>query len=195
MVRFQKFGPCGLKVSMFFFKNCVRSSKIFINVLLSLSVRHELYQSHLRSGGDLRCEVIIKKPVEFDIQVYSSAIQRSVETSKLVLPTDNCVSATVKGTVYKKGDVVVLRQESYQYCVEVGRILFVLHDNKEKLFVLVEHLETDFVPHMRVYRLGDVLKYECVCIEDLLSPFPLNVYQLKEGNYIRLKHGLVSTKL
>ncbi|KAK3919983.1 Catalase-peroxidase [Frankliniella fusca] len=146
-----------------FFKNCIRSSTNFIKVLLSLSVRHELYQCFLRSGGDVRCEITIKKPVRFDLQLYSDSIQSAIAMSTLSLPVEHCASATVKGTVYKNGEAVVLRQEGYQCFVEVRRIRFLLYDNKEKLYVLVENLETDFVPHMRAYKLGSVLKYECLC--------------------------------
>lgn len=176
-----------------YFKRCIRNLKNFKNLTLSLSEKHELYQCLLRLGAGLRNLQIVKNETELRIHVYCHNIQKAICEQGLNIDTMECNSVLIKGTSYKRGDVVVLRQEPYQYNVEFGKICMILYDFQEKISFVLEILETTFNPHLRVYELGSIIRYECVFVEELLSYEPLHIYFLNTVQLVRLKHGIVKS--
>lgn len=52
----------------------MRNIKCFKNVTLTLSEKHELLQSFLRSGARLRCELHLTEETEFNVNHYSEGL-------------------------------------------------------------------------------------------------------------------------
>ncbi|KAE8746883.1 hypothetical protein FOCC_FOCC006303 [Frankliniella occidentalis] len=178
-----------------FFKRCIRAFRNFINPTLSLSVRHELYQAYRRSGADRHCKVNVMGDSDSFLQNYSDEIKREISSKHLSAGINECVSAEVLGTIYKKGNIVAIRQTTYQYEVEIGRILLVLYDNKDGVYLLLEKLATEFIPHLRVYEVGCKISYECISVCELMSTQSLHVYPSGSHLYVKLHHALVSDEL
>ncbi|KAE8738904.1 hypothetical protein FOCC_FOCC015605, partial [Frankliniella occidentalis] len=109
-----------------FFKKCIRSSKNFINPLKSLTTRHELYQCYLRSGARDRCTISASSCSEFNPSMYSNDIQVALSEGGLPLQIEECASVKVKGTLYQKGNIVVLSQTAYQSDIQMARIVLLL---------------------------------------------------------------------
>lgn len=110
----------------------------------------------------------------------------------IVSKVQKCVSVVVKGTTYAKGDIVVLRQDSYQCNIQMGKITLILYDNKEEIYLVVNILQVKFIPNLRVYELRDSTQHECVSISEL-SSYPLHVYTIDTNQFVKLKYGLVSS--
>ena len=178
-----------------FFKRFTRVLGNFKNVTLSLSVKHELFQSLLRQGSDLRKIQNVEGERLFHPTWYCNDIQTALRGKGLRHDTMECTKAVIRGISYKVGDVLVLRQEHYQFNVEMGRISLILYDCNEKISFLLEVLKTNFKPRFRVYQLGSVLRYECIPVEELLSYEPLHVYTVNTVLKVRLKHGLVGYEM
>lgn len=178
-----------------FFKGVVRRCRQFINLLLQLSTKHELLQAYLRTGADSRCDIKVFDDVDFIPHNYAVPLQQAIRALNFTTGVRECAKVAFKGTTYQKGDIVTLRQRGYQYKVEMGRITIILFDNNEEIFFLVEKLNCNFVPLIRMYELGASLSYECISVKDLMSYQPLHVYTKHARLYVKLKSGLVSDKL
>ena len=161
----------------------------------TLSEKHELLQSILRSGAGLRYELHLNEDNEFHMHRYSEKIQKSVLAANLSGKVTECSSATFRGNLYKKGDALAVRQEAYQYNVQMGRIAIILCNSEERLHFVVEILDTVFEPNLRLYELGNLIGYECLSFEKLLSYNPLHVYVQNTVSYVKLKHALVLSPL
>lgn len=177
-----------------FFKRCIRASRNFINPTKSLSVRHELHQAYLRSGNDRHCKVNVVGDIDFFIHTYSEEIQQAIGR-KLPPGCRDCLKATVNGIIYQKGEFVIIRQKSYQVEVEMGRIVLILYDNNEEIYLLVENVRTVFIPHLRVYEVGPKISYECISVKDLASAQSLHGYLLGTHLYVKLRFAVVSDVL
>jgi len=174
-----------------FFKRSVKSSRNFINVLKSLTERHELFQCYLRSGARDRCMILTSSSSEFNPTMYSAQIQCALAMCGLPQQIEECSSVTVKGTLYQKGNIVALQQTAYQCDVQMGKIVLLL-SSENRVFFGVEVLEADFVPHLRAYKLtGTKDSVKCVEQTSLLTYYAHHVYKLNDGNYVKLHHGLV----
>ncbi|XP_034237327.1 uncharacterized protein LOC117642841 [Thrips palmi] len=153
------FGPMCLTWSMrfeskhSFFKRFARMLRNFRNVLFPLGIKHELFMSYLRLGVELRCDLKPTLSGEFHANVYSLDIQRALQANLPPLMQE-CVSIVIKGTLYKKGSLLLVQQSHYQCDVQFGRIVLILYDNNTNVFFLVEVMEAEFMPHLRVYKLG-----------------------------------------
>ena len=143
-----------------FFKRTIRYLHNFINVPKSLAEKHELYQSFLRLGADIRSDTEITETNVFNINIYDEKLPAAVRQAHLSENVEECHSAIIKGTTYKKGCFLSVRQTSYQYNVVIGKICMLLCDNHENVFALFEIIDTYFVPYLRVYELGKTIAYE-----------------------------------
>lgn len=176
-----------------FFKSCIRNLRNFKNVTFSLAEKHELHQCLVRQGSRLRHVQSVTGEIKLQPNLYCSNIRRAIFEKGL---NNNdmmeCSSAIIKGTNYKRGDVVVVRQEHYQFNTVFGKICLILYDCQEKVSFVLEILETTFKPHLRVYEIGSILNYECVFANDLEYYEPLHIYYTNIIPQVRLKHGLVT---
>lgn len=100
-----------------------------------------------------------------------------------------------KGNTYKQGNAVIISQSAYQIDVKIGRITLILCHDFEKIHFLVEVLHTEFEPTMRLYKLGGTHCHQLLKIEELLVYAPHHIYQKDTTSYVKLKHGLVSSRL
>lgn len=66
-----------------FMKRAIRFSRNFINITKSLSIKHELYQCFVRSGGEIDADIELKNSIKFDMKKYSDNIQQAL--SNIVL--------------------------------------------------------------------------------------------------------------
>lgn len=98
--------------------------------------------------------------------------------------------------MYKKGEFIVIRQKSYQCDVEMGRIILMLYDNHEGIFLVVENVTTSFISSLRVYEVGPKVSYECVSIEHMASAQScLHAFSNGSRFYVKLRFGLVFDQL
>ena len=151
--------------------------------------------SLLRTGAGLRCELSLNEETEFHIHYYSVEIQQAVYSAQLGVRVTGYSSAELKGNHYKKGDIVTVRQEAYQYNVEMGMITIILCDNTECLYLVLEILETTFNRRFRLYELGAFIRYECLPVSALLERESLHVYLHDTISYVKINHGLVASPL
>jgi hypothetical protein len=175
-----------------FFKRAIRTLDNFINVTKTLSEKHELFQSFLRLGADLRFTVQIYENSPFSLHIYTEKLQKAIRETNLPSIIEECNKLSVKGTMYNKGDVVCVRQFGYQSNIEMGQICLFLFDDERNVFVVLEIRETFFRPHRRTYELGTFVKYECLPLKEMLSYEPLHVYNIGNCIYVKLKYGFVA---
>lgn len=122
------------------FKTCIRNLRNFKNITFSLSEKHESFQSLLRQGAGLRHLQSVTDERRLQMNVYCFDIQNLIYQKGLNNDSMECNSAVIKGTSYKRGDVVVLRQANYQFNIEFGNICSILYDSHEKISFIVEVL-------------------------------------------------------
>ena len=194
-----KFGPLIRVWAMRFeskhtyFKRAIRLLHNFINVTKSLSEKHELLQSLVRLGADIRSEVQTHNSFLFEEHLYAEDLQAAVLIANLPKNLEECSSVTVKGTVYEKGNAVVVNQSDYQFEVILGQTCTFLHEDNTNVHVLVEIVENYFRPQIRAYEMGKILRYECRALDQLVAYEPLHIYNLVTKLYIKPMYGLVAT--
>ena len=174
-----------------FFKKTVRFLNNFINLTKTLSVKHELLQSLVRLGSDIRMEIDTNAINHFDLKLYNISIQEAIIKRKLVNDLQQCNKVIYKGTEYKKGYVLALRQNGYRDNIVFGKIcFFIYHDSN--IFVLFEILENQFLPYFGAYEIGKTVSYECHHLHDIVDYKPLYIYNTGQNLYIKPFHGFVS---
>lgn len=164
----------------------------FINLPKSLAEKHELYQSFLRLGADIRNDVEITETSAFNINIYDEKLQAAIRRVNLSENVEECNAVNINGTIYKKGCFLVFRQTSYQYNVTLGKICILLCDNKENVYALFEIIDSSFVPYLRVYELGDTISYECSRLQEVVDFKPMYEYKLKNILCLRQHHAFAS---
>lgn len=113
-----------------YFKQCARKLRNFKNICATLAERHQLLQAYLHAGDLFPPVLQIIQTSEFDIRMYCTAIQNTVQGVGTQY-TAETVSVTYKGTTYRKGMAVLLGGTENRY--ELGKIV-VLLDNQERLY-------------------------------------------------------------
>lgn len=107
--------------------------------------------------------------VPFVPELYSQEIQSSID--RVILPStfDECTLIIIKGTLYKKGHAVVIKQDEYQYNLIVGRVCLILCGAHDNVYFVVQQLQTSFHPGLRLYEVVSQRQYECIAIQNLCS--------------------------
>ncbi|XP_031780303.1 uncharacterized protein LOC100679989 isoform X1 [Nasonia vitripennis] len=178
-----------------FFKRCIRYLLNFINVVKSLSEKHELHQSLVRLGADIRLEVETFDLNDFQIDVYSADIINAIRKADLPSDIQECSKIVIIGTAYKKGNILALKQYEYQNNVIFGKICLLLYCNESDIFILFEILETEFIPYLRAYRVRKTISYECCSLQTVLHFKPMNEYNLGNMLCIKPRFGFVKHHL
>jgi len=179
-----------------FFKSIMRVLRCYKNVTLSVSEKHQLFQVLLRMAGSCKLDFEVSEQLKFCSGMYSREIQRAVLDAGVVgEEVTECVKVVVKGVEYKRGKVLVVRQEAHQYNVIMGRIALILIDGCEKPHFVVEKLQTEYIQSLRLFELKETIGYECLAPDNLLSREPLHVYTINCVPCVKLKHGLVSCEM
>ncbi|XP_034239526.1 uncharacterized protein LOC117644297 [Thrips palmi] len=177
-----------------FFKRSWKSSNNSINILQTLAFKHEYFQSWIRSGGGYRSEVEVGECTHFNKSLYSDAIQKAVSQLSQPVSLDECASVTVKGTLYKKGNVLILRQLSnFGDLFHVGIIHLIFVDSHGNVLFLVQQAEAALVYKYGAFKIKKLTDFECVKQNDLmLSYYPHCTYIRDTETYVCLRHAVVS---
>lgn len=175
-----------------FFKKVIRSAHNFLNVTKTLNEKHELFQSLLRQGSHLRNVIDIRDSVPFVPEHYSKEIQSSITRRIVTTELEDCTSVTVKGTTYKKGNAVIIKQDEYQYNLDIGRVCLILSDFNGNVYLVVEELKTTFHPGLRICEVKSQGIYVCIAVNELFSYYPLHIYVIDTKKYVRLRHAIVN---
>lgn len=177
-----------------FFKRVMRYNLNFINVTKSLSEKHELLQSLVRLGSEIRLEVKVQEITDFRSTTYNCFIQSAIKRASLPDNIQQCNKVIYRGIEYKKGYVLAISQQSYQYNVVFGKVgLFLCNDTD--IYILFEILNTSIEPHLSAYEVGELISYECRRLDEDFDFKPLPIYRIGNKKYIKLSHGYVSQEL
>jgi len=95
-----------------YFKRVIRNIKNFINVTQSLSIKHERLQCLLRFGSDQQNLVDVHEQTIFNKELYSDAITNAIRCANIKFDIFECNKVIFKGTPYKIGDAVIIRQKN-----------------------------------------------------------------------------------
>lgn len=177
-----------------FMKRAVRFSRNFINITKSLSIKHELYQCFVRSGGDIISDIELKNTEKLNLGKYNQAIQQALSKFQLCNETVECHVIIKNGITYRNGDGLFISRSGYQYKIVVGKIIIILYDDIEVYFVL-EMLETEFIPYLGLYKLGKVTGYKSLTFNQLISFENLHIYNTRSFSCVKPKYGLVEQSL
>lgn len=181
-----------------YFKRTVRYTQNFINVLKTLSEKHELFQSLIRLGSDIRQTVECFNKTNFNVKLYSTNVERCVSnmgwTGEEKKNVYECTKIVYKGTTYEKGTVLFIRQRGYRFGVTLGSICFILL-KENSIYILFEILNNEFIPHIHAYKVqyGTNI-YECHALIDLSVYKPIGMYKLRTSLYAIPDHGFVSSQ-
>ena len=179
-----------------YFKRVVRHILNFINLLKSLSEKHELFQCLIRLGSDIRIETAVYEVSDFQVQLYNAEIQECIKNSEL--PTrysKQCNKVIIKGTTYKQGDILAFNQKVYRHQIIFGKICLFLFFNEEKIYILYEILENEYIPYLNAYQVGKTTSYACGHLEEALDYKPMHVYTTNNKLYIKPSHAFVSRQI
>lgn len=178
-----------------FFKQFMRLLRNFKNVTLSLTEKHELFQALQRRGAGLRNLQKAKNEKPLLVNLFPLQMQELFAQQNLDSTAMECSQIVVKGTIYRKGNVVILAKEPSSDTPAFGKICIIIKNCSEKIYFVLEILNVIFNPQLRVYVLGSAILSACVCIEELLSYEPLHIYTVNTCKMVRLKHGLVKYQI
>ncbi|XP_039307878.1 uncharacterized protein LOC120358266 [Solenopsis invicta] len=151
-----------------FFKRAIRYTLNFINVPKSLSIKHELLQSLVRLGTDIRIQTEFYEVSNFYIELYNKDIQKAIQNAKLPQLIQQCSRVVVKGKI----------------------LLFLCCE--ENIYVLLEVMENKYIPYLNAYELGQIKSYECRTLHEMIYFKPLYVYTTGNMYCIKPSYGFVS---
>lgn len=174
-----------------FFKRTTRNLLNFINVVKSLSEKHELFQSLVRLGADSRLELKVFELSHFNIDMYQENIKAAIR--KINLPDDiqQCTRVNLKGTEYRNGHALVIRQDGYQENI-TGRICLFLCSIENDVYAVFEVIESSFIPFLRAYELGRTIGYDCLSLHEIMDFKPMHIYNLGSMLCVKPCYGFVS---
>lgn len=190
-----KFGPLIRLWTMHFenkhsyFKRCARHLKnLNLNICLTLSERHQMYQAFL-SAGPHCSQLQIKDSCVFYPSLYSDSI-RSATRHMGFSESNTSVSTNIeyKCTSCKKGHFLVSTNDE---CVEFGRLIIILIKNNAAVYFVVEIYNVDYHSECHLYSVTQTTGLQCINIDDLVDFYPLPSYTLNGNKVIPLKHGVL----
>ena len=125
----------------------------------------------------------------FYSELYSETVKDAVsQFSFSEIETKVSVEIQYKGTVFKKGQLFVIRNDE---TVEFGELLL-MFVTEERVHLLTRVFIADFLPEYHLYYLKNTSeKAHCLNIENLLDFYPLT-YMLQGCRVVPLKHSVVS---
>jgi len=117
-----------------FFKRVSKFTGNFLNVLKTLSEKHELYQSYLRSGARQKNDLVPFRECHFHVNWYSQEIREAVVRVDAVPPLVECGRMQYKGTIYRQECAVVLPERSLLWDEKFGIIKRIFYDANQSVF-------------------------------------------------------------
>ena len=182
-----------------YFKKAIRSSQNFINVTQSLSEKHQLLQALYAAGSLFRQPLSYGHDGQkqdnagpFNLKIYSPEFQKAVNESQYDINNENtivCTKVYFNGVIYKNGSVVLIDRESSD-SVSCGEINLVLVHNNETVILVVEEKVAFYLPDCGLYKIENSInsKFSCVCLQQLLDIFPLEIYRVFGADFLALRH-------
>jgi hypothetical protein len=172
-----------------FFKRCIRSSRNFLNVASMLANRHQLLQAYLSASARFACETDVSPR---DLVVESSIVAelKSALSAAGVRAEQVFSAATIKGTTYRRGQVLPLRADYSTKRIVFGEIFLVVLQNLTSKFVIGcrnSVLDYDTGCYLLEER-HDVLVVPLECFADF---YPLVIYNIRGQSTVVLRHQLV----
>lgn len=177
-----------------FFSRSWKSSNNNINILQTLSFKHEYFQSWVRSGGSLSCTIESAVRFPYDHTLYSEAIRNAVEQyAQSFLQFEETNYVTVKGTCYKKGHVLILKKLPSCSDLLVGIIHILLLGLHDEVVFVVKQCKASLVHSYGSYKINFANSFECVRQTNLASYYPLQSYVRDTETFICLRHAIVNS--
>lgn len=130
----------------------------------------------------------MKDSSPYHADLYSSKVRSAVEAG-LVTPDLVSTEANFRGTLYKKGFFVCLKNDE---SLEFGQLeLVLIKENKDVHFLVMPH-SSSYMPEYGLHKIGEAAK-DMVCInaDQCLNYYPLPAYSLFEMKVISLKHSVL----
>ena len=124
-------------------------------------------------------------------ELYNRNIQQAIQNIGLYQSIHQCTKVVLKGTEYKRGQVLVIGQGGYRYEIIMGKICMILCHEKN-IYVLYEILENQFIAHLNTYEIGRTTSYECRRLYNVLDFKPLHIYNIGSLLCVKPWHGFVS---
>ena len=172
-----------------FFKQIVRHSKNFKNVLLTLSTRHQLfmaYHLHTDVGKQAFC---VTKISELPLEVLHSDIQGALrETSPLLSTVQLTNTVTYYGTRYSVG--MILTHGSTGGLPDFAEIIQIAILDSCVHFI-VKLLAAWYEDHLRSFQLEDTGKMAVLEQQKLDDVYPLAAYSVGGKRLVVLKHHML----
>ncbi|KAJ8671567.1 hypothetical protein QAD02_002826 [Eretmocerus hayati] len=178
-----------------FFKKTIRTRQNFKNVVKTASEKHELLQSYICLGADARLELDLGEFQQFNINLYHEDIANALRVSMVSENIEECSKLVYRGTDFKKGYALTIRHQNYHQNVVLGRICKILSRGFDCVYLLVEIVESEFIPYLRAHKIYGCKSYECIPLQNLVYQKPMPVYKWKSSLYTKPKYGLVSQPL
>ena len=176
-----------------FFKGLIRRLQNFLNVTKTMSEKHELRECLIRLGADLRTDTDFTDISEFNVYLYHEKIQNCIPRHLLLQKLYHCSSVTTMGTTFDKSQIIPVAQDNYQLDIKFGKICFFII-NGQTVYAIVQMLESNFIPSLRVYEIGCKNLYKCIPLNSLGNIKPMYQYVLADMICLKPKTGFV-TKL
>ena len=174
-----------------YFKQCIRSSRNFINVTKSLAEKHQYLQAYYSTGSLFHLKIAeVKESLPFDQTLYSDNVTSSFIRANIILNTTSCF--TCKSIIYQNisyniGSIVIF-DEVFPQNLKCGIIKLIVVDDNRVVLVL-EMLLAKYLPDFGIFTLEySDIQYRAVNIENLRDKYPLNSYKFKDKQCIILKH-------
>ena len=178
-----------------YFKNCVRKLRNFKNICSTLADRHQLLQAYLSEGTFFPPQLLTDSTLEFSSKMYAADIQRAVSHIDFK-PCNTAMAskATYRGTLYKPGMFVVIRE--IDDGLLLGRLLLVLVYRGDTLYFVVDKCRA-----IRCLDMGTLCveetdtntDIECLSSDQLLDYYPLVHYTKEFITHIVLHHAVYSS--
>ncbi|XP_039308356.1 uncharacterized protein LOC120358366 [Solenopsis invicta] len=134
-----------------FFKRAIRYTLNFTNVPKSLSIKHELLQSFVRLGTDIRIQTEFYEVSNFYIELYNKDIQKAIQNAKLPQMIQQCSRVVVKDRkmpLFKVESLshkrIMIKANSISEIIEIAiKKLKLPEDNTYKLLLQNDGTEID----------------------------------------------------
>lgn len=169
-----------------FFKRVVRHTHSFRNILLSLSVKHQLMIAyHLHDSKVVPPSLQVTKLSEVDLTVLREDIKKAVEAK---YPGKSCVhlanTVCYSGTRYATG--MILANGSTSGLPDFGGLIQIVVVDGKPGFI-VECLDAWYIEHLGSYELENTRTIKVLEPAQLSDIFPLAAYTIAGKRMVTLK--------
>lgn len=179
-----------------FFRGVIRTSRNFVNIYYTMSVKHELYQGFLRKGYISFIELKLFNEKDFVMVHYSEKIQLAIRKLNIGSSLLECNKIVFRGTEFQCGDIVIVKSIVYHEELDAGLIRFMLIDSDNSAYVLIEKVKCTFIFAYQCYEVKKLNEssHECIRVKDL-QHLPLKEYEIEGRQLVKLKHEIVGNPI